>query len=119
MAKIEYENSRGLILELRGNESFNDIQETLLTHCDEMMGANSPDIIVEYPVYLKEAYESYFDGKGVRFTHIGYVKLVYDKEEAIYIVQHFTLDRKELHLDTVNDFQKWMSEKAVNAWKVS
>ncbi|MFM1001209.1 hypothetical protein WFK94_20450 [Yersinia enterocolitica] len=98
MAKITFEHSLDkMILELNSADSFEHINEVLFEHCDETMQVNHPDIVVEYPVYLKEVYDIHSDGKGKRFIHIGYVAFLYDREETVYTVQHFTLDRKELH----------------------
>ncbi|HEI2284072.1 TPA: hypothetical protein SI442_004604 [Escherichia coli] len=52
MAKVRFENSLNkMIFEIRGYESFSEMETALLDFCDETMGANHPDIVVEYPVY--------------------------------------------------------------------
>ncbi|WP_242688593.1 DUF262 domain-containing protein [Photorhabdus tasmaniensis] len=51
-------------------------------------------------------------------------RVPFDRKKEEYRKSNYKLALKiteyeDWNLDTVNDFQKWMSEKAVNAWKVS
>ncbi|MCO0539212.1 hypothetical protein MLG50_23750, partial [Escherichia coli] len=44
MAKVRFENSLNkMIFEIRGYESFSEMETALLDFCDETMGANHPD----------------------------------------------------------------------------
>ncbi|EHQ1642065.1 hypothetical protein KQK64_004737, partial [Salmonella enterica] len=64
----------------------------LLDFCDETMGANHPDIVVEYPVYYK-----HFINDKISYEHIGYVNLGIDQDDgSCYTIEHLTLDRKTL-----------------------
>ncbi|RKT89349.1 hypothetical protein BJ925_0327 [Rahnella aquatilis] len=91
MAKVRFEGSLDkMIFEVRGGDSYNDMEGALLDHCAEKMGMNHPDIVVEYPVYYRELIDA------VNFIHIGYVQLGIDKKENVYTTQHLTLERKKL-----------------------
>ncbi|CAM3960248.1 hypothetical protein [Serratia silvae] len=91
MAKVRFENSLNkMIFEIRGHESFSEMETALLEHCEETMGENSPDIVVEHPVYYK-----HFINDKISFEHIGYVQLGIDQDDC-YTVKHLTLDRKKL-----------------------
>ncbi|MEQ2017912.1 hypothetical protein ABLB90_15440 [Photorhabdus bodei] len=92
MAKVRFENSLDkMIFEIRGHESFSEMETALLEHCDETMGANHPDIFVEYPVCYK-----HFINDKISYAHIGYVQLGIDREDGSYTIKHLTLDRKTL-----------------------
>ncbi|HGY9327713.1 TPA: hypothetical protein ACNTW5_005091 [Escherichia coli] len=93
MAKFRFENSLNkMIFEIRGYESFSEMETALLDFCDETMGANHPDIVVEYPVYYK-----HFINDKISYEHIGYVNLGIDQDDgSCYTIEHLTLDRKTL-----------------------
>lgn len=93
MAKIQYHRDWGNYLEINIHDSIPEITDTMLQHCDDTMGANSPDIVVEYPVYLRDIYSIQEPGK---LSRIGYVSLVYEDAADGYVVHHYTLDKKEL-----------------------
>lgn len=46
----------GVITEVYDHDSVAEMNDQLLKHCEDTMGANSPDIVVEYPVYLRDIY---------------------------------------------------------------
>lgn len=74
MAKVRFENTlKKMIFEIRGYESFTEMETALLDFCDETMGANHPNIVAEYPVYYKH------------FIN-----------DNCYTIEHLTLDRKIL-----------------------
>ncbi|EAM9252779.1 hypothetical protein GSH97_004045 [Salmonella enterica] len=53
MTSIQYRRDRGNYLEVYDCDSLTDMNEKLYQHCADTMGANSPYIGVEYPVYLR------------------------------------------------------------------
>lgn len=93
MAKIQYHRDWGNYLEVYDHDSVAEMNDQILQHCEETMGANSPDIVVEYPVYLRDIYSVKEPGK---LTRIGYVSLVFEDAADGYVVHHYTLDKKEL-----------------------
>lgn len=105
MAKVKFENFlKCMIFEVSSVDSFERIHEALFDYCDETVKAN-PDIAVKavkYPVYYKEL-------SNGKLTHIGYVNIEYDREETVYIIQHFTEDNKELHSEW-NPFRFYKGE---------
>lgn len=65
MAKVRFENSLNkMIFEIRGHESFSEMETVLLDFCDETMGANHPDIVAKYPVYYK-----HFNNDKISYEH--------------------------------------------------
>ncbi|HAK3431423.1 TPA: hypothetical protein H1R55_004445 [Salmonella enterica] len=72
-------------------DSLTDMNEKQSRHCADTMGANSPYIVVEYPVYLRDIYSVQEPG-----SRIGYVSLVYENDADGYVAHHYTLDKKEL-----------------------
>lgn len=93
MAKIQYHRDWGNYLEVYDHDSVAEMNDQLYQHCIDTMGANSPDIVVEYPVYLRDIYSVQEPGK---LTRIGYVSLVYEDDADGYVAHHYTLDKKEL-----------------------
>ncbi|HBR9444688.1 TPA: hypothetical protein L9838_004832 [Klebsiella pneumoniae] len=93
MAKVRFENTlKKMIFEIRGYESFTEMETALLDFCDETMGANHPNIVAEYPVYYK-----HFINDKISYEHIGYVQLGIDRDDhSCYTIEHLTLDRKIL-----------------------
>ncbi|CEO39099.1 hypothetical protein [Photobacterium kishitanii] len=82
MASINYEYSLDeKILVVYEHNSFDDIQETLLTCCQQ---------------YLNCTFKVYFNNYNHEFTHIGFVKLTYNYTNAIHVIQPFTADHEEL-----------------------
>ena len=82
MASINYEHSLDeKILVVYEHDSFNDIQEVLLTYCQQ---------------YLNCTFKVYFNNYNHELTHIGFVKLTYNDTDAIHLIQHFTVDHEEL-----------------------
>lgn len=93
MARIQHHRDWGNYLEIHSGDSITEITDTMLQHCDDTMGANSPDIIVEYPVYLRDIYST---KEPRKLTKIGYVSLIFEDAADGYVVHHYTLDKKEL-----------------------
>lgn len=93
MAKVRFENTlKKMIFEIRGYESFTEMETALLDFCDETMVANHPNIVAEYPVYYK-----HFINDKISYEHIGYVQLGIDRDDhSCYTIEHLTLDRKIL-----------------------
>ena len=94
MASINYEYSLDeKILVVYEHDSSNDIQESLLTWC--------------YHQYINCTFKVYFNNYSHELTHIGFVKLSYNDTDDIYVIQHFTVDHKELstQLDVVKFYQ--------------
>ncbi|EAU4728402.1 hypothetical protein EAW67_23065 [Salmonella enterica] len=93
MAKVRFEKSLNkMIFEIRGHESFPEMETALLDFCNETMGANHPDIVVEYPVYYRNNINA-----EISYEHIGFVQLGIDKNNGYcYKTEHLTLDRKTL-----------------------
>ncbi|PST96707.1 hypothetical protein C9I87_03965 [Photobacterium iliopiscarium] len=83
MASINYEHSLDeKILVVYEHDSFNDIQEALLTWCCHQ--------------YINCTFKVYFNNYSHQLTHIGFVKLSYNDTDAINVIQHFTADHEEL-----------------------
>ena len=94
MASINYEHSLNeKILVVYEHDSFNDIQEALLTWC--------------YHQYINCTFKVYFNNYSHKLTHVGFVKLSYNDTDAIHVIQHFTADHEELsnQWDTVKFYQ--------------
>lgn len=93
MAKVRFENTLDkIIFEIRGHESFSEMETALLEHCNDTMGATHSNIVVEYPVYYK-----HFINVRISYEHIGYVHLGIDQDDgSCYTIKHLTLDRKTL-----------------------
>ena len=99
MASINYEHSLDeKILVVYEHDSFDDIQESLLTYCHQ---------------YLNCTFKVYFNNYSHELTHIGFVKLSYNDTDAIHVIQHFTVDHEELsdQWDTVKFYQDRCSLK--------
>ena len=76
MASINYEHSLNeKILVVYEHDSFNDIQEALLTWCCHQ--------------YINCTFKVYFNNYSHELTHIGFVKLSYNDTDAIYVIQYF------------------------------
>ncbi|EAS5601212.1 TPA: hypothetical protein MYK93_005195 [Klebsiella pneumoniae] len=93
MAKIRFENTLDkMIFEIRGHESYSEMETVLLDFCDETMGVNHPDEVAEYPVYYK-----HFINDKISYEHIGYVRLgTHPDDDSCYMIEHLTTDRKIL-----------------------
>lgn len=82
MASINYEHSLDEnILVVYEHDSFDDIQESLLTCCQQ---------------YINCTFKVYFNNYSNELTHIGFVKLSYNDTDALHVIQHFTVDHEEL-----------------------
>ncbi|KJG07961.1 hypothetical protein C0W96_07125 [Photobacterium kishitanii] len=83
MASINYEHSLNeKILVVYEHDSFDDIQETLLTWCCHQ--------------YINCSFKVYFNNYSHELTHIGFVQLSYNDTDTINVIQHFTVDHDEL-----------------------
>lgn len=84
MAKI-ISTSQGIVLQVSGNESAADLEETLLDHAQSTMANNAPGISVEYPVIEKNE---------IRDEQIGWVSITITDSE--FVLQHYSIERTEL-----------------------
>ncbi|EAS5615359.1 hypothetical protein BKN55_23575 [Salmonella enterica] len=92
MAKIRFENTLDkMIFEIRGYESYSEMETVLLDFCDETIGVNHPDVVAEYPVYYRHIIND-----KISYEHIGYVRLSTDPDDSCYMIEHLTTDRKKL-----------------------
>ena len=73
MASINYEHSLDeKILVVYEHDSFDDIQESLLTWCCHQ--------------YINCTFKVYFNNYSHELTHIGFVKLTYNDTDAIFYI---------------------------------
>ena len=94
MASINYEHSLDeKILVVYEHDSFDDIQESLLTWCCHQ--------------YINCTFKVYFNNYSHELTHIGFVKLSYNDTDALHVIQHITVDYEGLstQLDVVKLYQ--------------